>query len=66
MCIKHVFSAKQRVLAHLTTFLLNNAFESKEMLVSALVGLNVFQSMLLHFSQCFHCVKVDNVHKTRF
>ena len=22
--------------------------------------------MRLHFSQCFHCVKTDNVHKTRF
>ena len=22
--------------------------------------------MRLHVSQCFHCVKTDNVHKTRF
>ena len=22
--------------------------------------------MRLHHSQCFHCVKTDNVHKTRF
>ena len=31
-----VFSAKQRVLAHLRTFLLNNAFKCKEMFVLAL------------------------------
>ena len=22
--------------------------------------------MRLHVSQCFHCIKTDNVHKTRF
>ena len=36
------------------------------MLVVALVSLVVHSSMRLHISQCFQCVKTDNVHKTRF
>ena len=36
------------------------------MLVLALVGLIEHNSMSLHVSQCFHCVKTDNVQKTRF
>ena len=36
------------------------------MLVLALVGLLQHSSMRLHVSQCFHCVKTDNVQKTRF
>ena len=36
------------------------------MLVLALVSLVLHKSMRLHHSQCFHCVKTDNVHKTRF
>ena len=66
MCIKRVFSAKYRVLAHLTSFLLKNAFKCSEKLVSALVTLVLHISMRLHHSQCFHCFKTDNVHKTRF
>ena len=66
MCIKRVFSAKYRVLAHLTSFLLKNAFKRKEMLVIALVSLVLHNSMHWHVSQCFHCVKTDNVQKTRF
>ena len=65
-CIKRVFSAKQRVLAHLTSFLLNNAFKRKEIIVSAIVSLVLHNSMRLHHTQFFHCVKTDNVHKTRF
>ena len=37
-----------------------------EMLVIALVSLVLHNSMQLQVSQCFHCVKTDNVHKTRF
>ena len=66
MCIKGVFSAKYRVLAHLTSFLLNNAIKPREMLVSALVSLIMHISMRLHVSQCFQCVETDNVHKMRF
>ena len=66
MCIKRVFSEKYRVLAHLTSFLLKNAFKRSEMLVLALVGLVRHNSMRLHHSQYFHCVKTDNVQKTRF
>ena len=66
MCIKRVFTAKYRVLAHLTSFLLKNAFRRKEMLVLALVNLVLHKSMRLHHSQCFHCVKIDNVQNTRF
>ena len=66
MCIKHLFTAKYRVLAHLKLFLLKNAFERKEMLVLALVTLLLHNSKRLHVSQCFHCVETDNVYKTRF
>ena len=66
MVHKRVFSPKKRVLAHLTWFLLKNAFKRKEMLVLALVSLVRHNSMRLHVSQCFHCVKTDMVHKTRF
>ena len=63
---QRVFSAKKRVLAHLTTFLLKNAFKRKEILVLGLDILFLHNSMRLHVSQCFHCVKTDNVQKTRF
>ena len=66
MCIKRVFSAKYRVLAHLRSFLLKTRLKRKEMLVSALVSLVLHDSMRLHHPQCFHCVKIDNVHKTRY
>ena len=66
MCKKRVFIAKYRAFAHLTSFLLKNAFKRREMLVLALVGLIEHNSMSLHVSQCFHCVKTDNVQKTRF
>ena len=36
------------------------------MLVLALISLVLHNSMRLHHYQCFHCVKTDNVHKTRF
>ena len=36
------------------------------MLVLALVSLTLHNSMRLHVSQCFHCVKTDYVQKTRF
>ena len=65
MCRKHVFSAKQRVLAHLTSFLLKNLFKRREMLVLTLVSLVLHNSMRLHQSQCFDCVKTDSVNKTR-
>ena len=66
MSIKHVFTAQYRVSAHFTTFLLKHAFERREKLVLALVTLILHNSMRLHVSQCFHCVKTDNVHKTHF
>ena len=66
MCIKRVFSTKQRVLAHLTSFLLKNAFKRRETLVLALTSLILHSLRRLHGSQGFHCVKTDNVHKTRF
>ena len=50
----------------LTSFLLKNAFKRREMIVLALVSLVLQNSMHLHVSQCSHCVKTDNVHKTRF
>ena len=67
MCIKRVFSPKERVLAHLTSSLLKkNAFKRTEMLVLATVTLLLHNLKRLHVSQSFHCVKTDNVHKTRF
>ena len=63
---KRVFSARKRVLAHLTSFLLKNVFKRREMLVLALVSLILHNSMRLHVFQCFHCGKIDNVQKTRF
>ena len=66
MRMKRIFGAKQRVLAHLTSFLLKNAFKRREMLVLALVSLVLHNSMRLHDSQCFHCVKTDNAHETHF
>ena len=36
------------------------------MLVLGLVSLILHNSMRLHVSQCFHCVKTDNVQETRF
>ena len=49
-----------------TSFLLKNAFKRRKTLVSALVSLVLHNSMHLHRSQCFHCVKTDTVHKTRY
>ena len=66
MCIKCVFSAEYRVFAHLTSFLLNNACKHRKLLVLALVSLCLHNLMRLHVSQCFHCVKTNNVHNTRF
>ena len=67
MWIKRVFSAKERVLAHLTSFLLEkNSFKRKEMLVLALVSLLLHNSLRLYVSQCFQSVKTDNVHERRF
>ena len=41
-------------------------FKRREPLVLALVRLVLHYSMHLPHSQCFHCVKTDSVHKTRF
>ena len=51
MCKKRVFNAKQRVLAHLSSFLLKNAFKRREMLEVALVSLILHNSMRVHVSQ---------------
>ena len=48
------------------SFLLKNAFNRRKTLVLALVSIVLHNSMHLHRSQCFHCVKTDSVHKTRF
>ena len=66
MCMKRVLNAKYRVLAHLLSFLLKKAFKHKEVLVLALFSLILHRSTCLHVSQCFHCVKTDNVQKTGF
>ena len=38
----------------------------KEMLVLGLFSLILHYSMRLHVSQCFNCVKTDNVQKNAF
>ena len=64
---KNVFSAKYRVLAYLTSFLLNNAFKHKEKLVPGLVSPTVHNLMRSHVFLWFHCAKTDNVqNKKRF
>ena len=59
MCIK-------RLLVHLKSILLENAFKRGEMLLLALVGLLLHNSMRLDVSKCIHCVKNDNVPKGVF
>ena len=64
---KNAFLARNNAfLAHLTSFLLKNAFKRREMLVFALFSLILQNSMRLHVSQWFHFLKNDNVLKTRF
>ena len=65
-CIKSVYSANYRFLEHLTSFLLKNLIKRREMLVLALVNLILQNLKRFHVSQCFHCVKTDDVNKTRF
>ena len=71
-CVKTDSVHKTRFQLEITRFsasnvvLLKNAFKRREMLVLALVSLVLHNSMRLHYSQCFHCVKTDSVHKTRF
>ena len=36
------------------------------MVVSVLIRQILHYPMRLHVSQCFHCVKTDTVHQTRF
>ena len=62
---KRVFSEKTRFSAFNVVFA-ENEFKRKKMLVLALVSLIWHTSTRLHNSQCFHCVKTDNVHETRF
>ena len=65
MC-KNAFLARNKVFWGINVVLLKNAFKRREMLLLALVCLVLHISMRLHVSQCFHCVKTDNVHETRF
>ena len=48
------------------SFLLKNAFKRREIRVLSLISLVLHNSMHLHHSRCFHCVKTDSVNKTRF
>ena len=71
-CVKTDSVHKTRFQREITRFsasnviLLKNAFKRRETLVLALVSLVLHNSMHLHHSQCFHCVKTDSVQKTRF
>ena len=60
------FKREKPRFAQLTSFLLKNALNRKEKLVLALISLTLHNSRRLHVSQCFHCVKTDNGHKTFF
>ena len=68
MCIKRVFwNEVTRFSAFKVVFAKKkNALKRGEMSVSVLVRLILHNSMRLHVSQCFHCVKTENVLKTRF
>ena len=57
---------RTRFSAFNVVFAQENAFKRKEMLALAIVTLFLHNLMRLHVSQSFHCVKTDNVHKTRF
>ena len=67
-CVKTDTVHKTRYLREITRFsasnvvLLKNAFKRRKTLVLALVSLVLHNSMHLHCSQCFHCVKTDTVH----
>ena len=71
-CVKTDTVHKTRYLREITRFsasnvvLLKNAFKRRKTLVLALVSLVLHNSMHLQRSQCFHCVKTDTVHKTRY
>ena len=63
---KTCFKRKKRLLEHLTSILLEKAFKRKKMFVLELVSIILHNSMRFHVSQCFHCVKTDNVQKRVF
>ena len=72
-CVETDNMHKTRFLAQNTAFqriqrrfCSKNEFKRKEMLVLPLVSLILHNSTRLHVSQCFYCVKTDNVQKTRF
>ena len=71
-CVKTDTVHKTRYLREITRFsasnvvFVKNAFKRRKTLVLALVSLVLHNSMHLHRSQCFHCVKTDTVHKTRY
>ena len=71
-CVKTDNVQKTRFQREITRFsafnvvLLKNAFKRKQMLVLSLVSLIFHSLMRLYVSQCFHCVKTDIVHQTRF
>ena len=71
-CIKTDNVHKRRFKREITSFSVfnvvfaKNAFKRREKLVLALLSLILHNSMRLHVSQCFHCVKTDSVQKTRF
>ena len=52
------FCADERVLAHLTSFLLKNAFKRRERLVLALFSLILYNSMRLHIPRAFNALKL--------
>ena len=71
-CVKTDNMQKTRFYREKTRFsafnvvLLKNVFKRREMLVLALVSLILHNPMRLLVSQCFHCVKTDNLQKLRF
>ena len=71
-CVKTDRVHKTRFYREITRFsasnvvFAENAFKRRETLVLALVSLVLHNSMHLHHYQCFHCVKTESVHKTRF
>ena len=71
-CVKTDSVHKTRFYREITRFKASNVvFAAKRVNMQgsaflALVSLDRHNSMRLHHSQCFNCVKTDSVHKTRF
>ena len=66
MCKVGVYREITRFSAFNVVFAKKTCLNARKCLFLALVSLILHNSMRLLVSQCFQCVKTDNVQKTRF